>query len=192
MKYFEPRHKIIRFGEKPFLLVTGQGESGSGVSSEYESWIDLTRPDLQPVFGYTKTGQMSGLGRNLGTDVNATLISLETHPSERIEIARSIHFSAVTNEDGNLSLGRRLPVRTVYSRRPDGTFVLDKALSNVPEEEVEDLFESFFPGLSNDAVLRYAREPLQTGSQAARKAPEKRWLREFLKQCDDTSERKTS
>ena len=50
VKYFEPRHGLIRFGDKPFLLVTGQGYSGSGLSTELQSWLDLSRSGMEPVF----------------------------------------------------------------------------------------------------------------------------------------------
>ena len=52
VKYFRPEHRVTRFGGKPFLIVTGQGISGSGISSKIESWIDLTREEFEPVLNF--------------------------------------------------------------------------------------------------------------------------------------------
>jgi hypothetical protein len=49
VKYFHPEHRLTRFGAKPFLIVTGQGQAGTGLSSKVESWIDLTVEGSRPV-----------------------------------------------------------------------------------------------------------------------------------------------
>jgi hypothetical protein len=43
VKYFRPEHRILRFGAKPFLVITEQGISGSGVSSKDPSVPTLMR-----------------------------------------------------------------------------------------------------------------------------------------------------
>jgi hypothetical protein len=58
VKYFQPEHRIQRFGSKPFLIVTGQGEGGTGLSTKVESWIDLNQKKFEPVLDFTSEGDI--------------------------------------------------------------------------------------------------------------------------------------
>jgi hypothetical protein len=53
VKYFHPEHRIVELGSKPFLVVTGQGYAGTGVSSQVESWIDLSARKFDPILNFT-------------------------------------------------------------------------------------------------------------------------------------------
>jgi hypothetical protein len=53
IKDYDPKHQVTSFGGTPFLLVNNTGASGSGITSEFQQWFDLTRPSFEPVFGYT-------------------------------------------------------------------------------------------------------------------------------------------
>jgi hypothetical protein len=187
VKYFEPRHGLIRFGDKPFLLVTGQGYSGSGLSTELQSWLDLSRSGMEPVFQFTSAGHLSLNGVGVSRDVTGTLISLETGP-ERITIVRAVRFTAY-EEDGEISLGS-VRGTSVYTRRPDGNFQFESAGSSMTKKEVDELYEDFDSGLSNEAFLRYDFDNLKKLA-AGKEGPERRWLRKFLAKCGDVPEKPT-
>ena len=53
VKYFDPRHRTLELGKKPFFIVTRQGAAGTSLSSEVEDWMDLTFSNFGPVFSLT-------------------------------------------------------------------------------------------------------------------------------------------
>lgn len=140
VKYFEPRHKLIRFGDKPFLLLSGQGVSGSGLSSEYQQWFDLTLPDLKAIFGFTQQGTENRYGLGISREVHGTVVSIETEPTEAIRIAWMATLTTET-PNGTLQLGPLLSGSSTYSRRGDN-FEFDEHRSETPKAEVEGLYES--------------------------------------------------
>jgi hypothetical protein len=184
VKYFEPRHELVKFGKKPFLLVTGQGYSGSGVSTELQSWMDLTGSDLKPVFRFTRKGYISMNGFDVSREVYANVISLETEPDERITIARGVRF-IFEGSPKVLSLGM-ISGRSVYTRQPDGKFAFDPIHSAAPAE-AEELYEHL--ELTHEDFLRYDIEHLKRFASGP-DGPEKRWLRKFLTECENTAEKR--
>jgi hypothetical protein len=56
VKYFPSGQDLLMFGNRPYLLVTGQGAAGSGVSSTVEYWFDLREPWMRPCLSRTVRG----------------------------------------------------------------------------------------------------------------------------------------
>lgn len=70
-KNYRGRHELVRIGGKPFLTIAGQGANGSDWDSEVESWLDLSKPEFKPVFGFTTRGDEVVGGFGLGRRVLA-------------------------------------------------------------------------------------------------------------------------
>lgn len=91
VKYFEPKHRVVNFGRKPFLVVTEQGSAGSGISTEVEQWIDLTATHFEPVFHFTSGGHKAAFsGEEYGRRVSGAVVSITT--STRGACSRSHEF----------------------------------------------------------------------------------------------------
>ena len=90
VKYFRPDHRIERLGPRPFLVVTGQGNAGTGLSSREESWIDLTREEFTPALSFTSEGHLSHWAETSAVKSEASLHLQETAQVERITVSMSI------------------------------------------------------------------------------------------------------
>jgi hypothetical protein len=187
VKYFKPRHRIVSFGGKPFLLVNGQGEAGSGLSSEYQYWFDLTLPKFVPVFGFAVKGHLSMLGLGVSQTIEAHVRSLEAGPTQRIRIARRAEFMFEGATD-QIPLGSR-SADTVYTRQPNGMFALDGAASTCSKEDVDDIYDGF-TWLSKGEFLRFDFDRLKPVA-AGPDVLEKSSLKKFLTFCEYTPEKQT-
>lgn len=145
-KYFELSHRLALGDGKPFLMITSQGISGSGVSSKLENWFDPTRAEFQPVFGYVVEGHYS-----------------RTRPWLVRKVEGCAHFRAkgVIKVDHSLTItlesveGSPIPVTSrkhTYTYRPteSGEFVLNK--DNGPPLE---LFEVGDDDVPDELLLRW-------------------------------------
>ncbi len=188
LRQYEPKHELIRFGSKPFLLISGtQQDAGVGWRGVEQAWFDLTTAKLEPVFDLLIEGANSGQPDRIGLHSRATIVSLESKPVERIKVTYYVDFvypfPTVDNDLGSRSAG------AVYTRR-GGRFVFDAALSKTSEVEINKLY-NFYPeqGPSNEDFLRYLLPQLKkvaSGANADRKA----WLKGFLANCKDTPEKR--
>jgi hypothetical protein len=181
VKYFEPRHRMLRFGMKPFLVVTRQGISGSGWSSEIDDWIDLTTEKFEPVFSLTTKGHYSGEPDDVGLDTAALVVSTEPSPVEWIQVAYTARFS----HSGKAFRSFRSD-NAVYVRRGEG-FVFDATRSKTPRADIDNLYDINFDQPSREDYLRYLLPDLKKIA-AGRAGDLKDWLTRFLATCENTRE----
>jgi len=187
MKYFEPEHRLVRLRTKPFLTVTSQGFTGTGVSSKIENWIDLTGQNFKPVLQFTSEGHYSP-SNGIGRTVSGQLVSFEQDPVEAIRVARSIEFEAYEDGDEGTLIGG-CSDEAVYTRGSRGDFELDPELSSVSAEDIETFYENLLSDYTDADFLEFNFEGLKevaTGDDD--KARE--WLSNFLTCCRDTDEAK--
>lgn len=184
VKYFDSGHQILMFGTKPFLLVTGQGQAGSGVSSTEEYWFDLTRPGLNPCLSRTADGKWNGADVDLSLDVDTggIVVWLRTDPVEQVGVAYHADFMA---PGLGLVVSRRDDT-VVFVRQRDGIFALDPAQSTVTRKQLHELYEDL-DVLSREDFLRYNLADLKEDLEI----PEVRdWLSRYLETCKDTTEKR--
>ena len=182
VKYFEPRHRTLRLGKKPFLVVTEQGVSGSDWSSEVEEWMDLTLPEFEPVFSLTTQGRYSGNPDRVGLETRASVVAMESDQAERIQVVYGVDFMHQRE-----TLGQRSD-EAIYIRRGD-EFVFDASRSKTAEADIENIygFEEDHP--SNEDYLRYLLPELKKIA-AGPESDSKDWLRRFLEVCENTVEKR--
>jgi hypothetical protein len=186
VKYFRPEHKIARFGSRPCLVVTGQGISGTGVSSKIESWIDLTMEGLKPALSFTSQGHSLPIPSGMGRSTLGLVVSMAAQPPGRITVSYSVTFDA---ED---DVGNRRPVvertdRVVYVRTAGGDFKLDEKLSTTTALEVERFYDVEDLDFDGEEFLRFnlrGLTELATSSDQDRRS----WLTDFLEDYPDTPE----
>jgi len=187
VKYFHPEHRFTRLAAKPFLVVTGQGAAGTGISSKIESWIDLTRGGLDPVLQFTSQAHDEPLPEGIGRSILGFVVSISSDPIERITVAFDIKFEAVEGLDNRYFIGERGD-RVVYTRDKSGQFELDEPLSTATSEQVEDFYESFGSDTFDDGeFLEFNLKGLAAIAKGTDSKP-RLWLQRFLGTCPDTLE----
>lgn len=188
VKYFPPRHRIVRFGKRPYLTLTEQGASGSGLSREDESWIDLTQGNMKRVFWYTNRGTIHPFTGGIARDIVGTVVALNEHPLESVRVGYSIDFSIEDASGVRLNLGQRRDQAVFVRRSPEAEFVLDEKLSGVSAKQIENLYDDLDSEITNEHFLKYDLESLKEIASGA-ETPQKHWLRQFLANCRETPEK---
>jgi hypothetical protein len=186
LRPIDSKHELIRFGSKPYLLVTSeQQQAGVGWRAVDQTWIDLTAARLQPVFELT-VEDYDSVPLSIGLRSTGYVVSLDATPVERITVAYDVRFEFPFPATGDL--GSRSG-QAVYTRRGD-RFVFDAALSKTPKAEIDKLYRfDTEQRPSNEDRLRYTLPELKkiaAGADAGHKA----WLKEFLAECGNTPEKR--
>jgi hypothetical protein len=182
VKYFPSTHDVLMFGDTPYLLVTGQGQAGTGVSSAIEYWFDLREPRMHPCFSHTLHGDWNLLPGSMTAHVEGFLSTLKTEPVETITISYQADFGPSV-DDQTAAFPRD---EVVFTRQHDGTFTFDPALSTTTTKAIHELYEDLYD-LSPDDFLRYNLADLKSDMEF----PQIRaWLASYLKTCTNTPERR--
>ena len=186
VKYFRPEHRIVRLGTKPFLVITEQGISGSGVSSKIESWIDLTGTAFRPVLAYTSEGSDNPFPSGIGRKVLGFVSAMQTQPAERIDISLTVDFRAQTTS-GVIPLGSRRD-RIVYVRTSTGDFKPVPSLSTATPAAIERFYYNFDTEFSDEEFIKFHYKGLSALIKGPQEAQTQFWLMNFLQQAPDTPE----
>lgn len=186
VKYFHLEHRVVRFGAKPFLVATEQGEAGTGLSSKLENWLDLTRDDLRPALSFTTEGDFHPALNRIGSRTVGVVTKLETQPVERATIRFSVEFLARRMDQEDIRIGRRSD-NVVYRRSQAGKFEVDALLSTATVAEIRKFYDELDSDPSPEEFLQFDLNGLvsiATGKDATARS----WLAEFLRGSPDTAE----
>jgi hypothetical protein len=141
LKNHPRRPEIPHVGDRPFLTISMQGISGTGIDGEFQQWFDLSQPYLNPVFGFTVQGEEYGsaITRTVRSDAwagrvgRADMITLTTRIDFSIEETHldTVQYTATyQREPGE----RKFSLKTVDS---GGKTIRAKefyAISNIQED----------------------------------------------------------
>jgi hypothetical protein len=153
VKYFEPRHRTLRFGEKPFLVITRQGISGSDWSSEIDDWIDLTSSRFEPVLCLNTHGHYSGMADRIGIESEAFAVSMETDLSNVLRLPMT-HVSRWPGKPWRTGPtlpctsdeNRRFPLTQLVQRHPAQTSII--FTTSIPiTQRTRNTCDTFSPSL---------------------------------------------
>lgn len=186
VKYFRPEHRILRFGAGPFLVITEQGISGSGVSSKEECWIDLTGADFKPVMVFTAEGEYHAFPDGISRKTFAHVTSMATRPTERIELTMSVEFTATEHSNETIPLGRRSD-KVVYVRNGTGSFNPVPRLSTATPDEVETFYEIHDTEASEGEFLKFHYKGLAAVANGQDERA-RAWLVAFVQQYPNSPE----
>jgi hypothetical protein len=194
LRYYNRRHELMRFADKPFLKVSVQGASGTGIASEIEEWFDLTQPAFDPVFSFPVQGHVALMDRAIGRELNGFASRDRRSSGEAIGVLLNVRFTFEDNDLGETTFSG------VYER-PSGKakFSLQRAyifpdiarrpavpnMSNEDFEKLADMDE----GPSIEKLLTYALPGLKMIALSDNKDT-KEDLRALLKDCQGTPEKR--
>lgn len=92
LKYYPRRHEMLRFAGKPFLEISVQGASGSGLASETAEWFDLTLPGFEPAFSFPVQGHNNLLPSAIGWQVQGDAMQERDSAVEAIHLFLTVRF----------------------------------------------------------------------------------------------------
>jgi len=177
------RHEVDRSAGKPFLRISAQGISGSGVDSEIDNWFDLTQPSFESVFSFTVQGYQQAIGFRIGRKI----FGIATQERDAIDVLLEVHF-----EGG----GRILSVKhynAVYARAPGAREFSFQTAYDGMDRKTRISRAEFDPladvdnGPSNEDLIQYAMPGLKEIA-AGPDGDAKNWLRRVLTLVKDTPE----
>ncbi len=191
VKYFPPEHRLINFGPKPFLILTEQGISGSGVSSAIESWFDLTRVSFEPVLSFPSKGDYyAPVPGEIDPESTGVMVSFTTQPVESVTVKYKVDFR-VDRGDQAIRLGSRID-KVTYARTASGSFEELKALSTVSQPDISAFYDVTETSFDAAGFLKFNYR--QLAAIAARNPhnesalPARQWLIDFLQDDPGTPE----
>jgi hypothetical protein len=187
VKYFPATDRIAHFGTKVFLLVTGQGEAGTGLSTHYQEWIDLTSERFEPVFGFTPEGDKSSLGQGVERTESGRVVAVDLGQRQSITVEYRMRFTYVPDEGRPQSLGVRSD-RVVYSRKGNtGKFEIDPARSTASAQDVGQFYENLDAETSCDDFVRFDFAGLKAVASGVNSNLRAR-LADYLHGCGNTEQ----
>jgi len=187
VKYFRPEHHLISLGGKPFLLVSEQAWSGSGLSVKTISGFDLSRRRFEAAFKYVAEGHVD-FPCAVSREVRGYPYSFEQGPTEKLRIRYRVQYYI---DECGAAQGTRIELGSastdaVYARTGNDDFNIDP--SSASAKEIGAVYWSWDPSLSDEDFLHYNFDNLSriaTGPRDRRR----RWLGRFLAGCADTPEK---
>lgn len=211
-RYQMARHRVASVKGRRFLVIRGQEGSGSGFALYSETWYSVGNAGVKPVLAYPVEGNTypwpSGLGRSFKA---AAVPEIRTN---RITVHYTVSYTTLNyiKEDLKKLFVNQHRVTYVWDKQA-GQFIFDHRQSNISPAEIDALanietednsqpatkignttFYSMsqkkaFVGGGYEVFLKFNLRSLIMIARG-RVAKEKEWLRQFLADCQDTSEKK--
>ena len=212
-KYEWSRHRVLKADGQNWLVIRGQEGSGSGFALYGETWYEASEKGLRPVLHYPAEGHTYPWPSGLSRQFKAQII-VPPRPAgqaKTLTIEYEVTYSAldyIRDAPRSISFSNRHHARYVWNETLR-EFVFDADESNISEREIGTIAniepeeeeasvqigqtnfysdKKSFVGGGYEVFLKYNLARLMriaTGRDLARKE----WLRQFLKECDETPEK---
>lgn len=184
-QYSPPEHRVVSGEGQTWLVLKELWGRGTGVVRYGESWYEVggDAGEMKSVLSYPVGGHefpcLGYLGRNFESKVTRQGVSGGAY-SVALQFSVSYVVSDCSGEgeeDKSLPLFSKVQSAT-YVRAPRAAeFVLDKSVSELSEQELEDVYN--IDSLSDENFLEYNfRELVNLAREGS--ARQKEWLRRFL------------
>jgi hypothetical protein len=187
-RYRMPQHFFSLSGGDPYLIIQGQGASGSGVALYYDRLFKVTSAGVEEVLSYTSGGHQSGYGFVPDRDFSGRVLSCEIGKgAAKVEVEFAVSYSNYDDSGGNEMLWSKkqkaVYIRPFNSKR----FILDPLKSGLSEKEIEAVYN--IDSLTPEDLLKYNFEELRKIALGDQRES-KEWLRQFLQNCEDVPHKK--
>jgi hypothetical protein len=177
-----PRHSFLLSGGKSFLVVQVQTQSGTGVAHYTDRLFAVHKEKLIELLDYPADGHQ--LLREFSGRVSDCKIE---NGKAQIEIEFRVNYSGgdgKTNSDFLLwnKIQKAVYTKSLNSKRKK----LDSSKSDITQEEIDTIYN--IDSSTDEDVLKYNFEQLKT--IARKKGAANQWLREFLRYCKSSKEKR--
>ncbi len=185
-RYYMPHHRVVKMDGKIWLVVTGQGISGTCVSLSYDRWYEVDAEGVREVLSLPAKGHECTTTGYPEREFSSRVLEYRRNKKdERITVLFSIRQGAEMRSGPQINLGTRKQ-NAVYILR-QGAFELEESSSEIT---LEDIRTAYNVGTFGDEdFLKFNFANLKKIASEGRRA-HKEWLREFLEDCSDTPEKK--
>jgi hypothetical protein len=173
-------------GGKLWLVIRGQGASGSGISLYIDSIFEIRGGRLQRVISYAAEGFQSGAPDGPNREFSARVVSFEVnHGQATAEFDLNVAYSVPDHKmRSSVLLFRKRQRATLTRRLNGGTSHVDASRSNLSERELDAVYN--LDSMGENDFLKYNFAELSRVA-AGKNDVRKDWLRGYLKTVQRTA-----
>ena len=186
-KYIEPYHMILLSSGKPWLVIRGQGASGSGIALYIDYVFQVWGNRLRQVTAYPAAGQQSGAPDGATHVFTARPVSCQVdHGRATVELDLFVTYSFYDRDArSHRKLFAKRQRATLVRRSGSDSGVLDASRSDLSNSEFESVYN--VDSLYRELFVKYNFAELSEIA-IGKDREQKEWLREYLKTCEPTVE----
>jgi hypothetical protein len=187
-RYQMPQHSFLLSGGKSFLVVQVQTQSGTGVAHYTDRLFAVHKEKLIELLDYPADGHQSLLAYQGNREFSGRVSDCKIENGKaQIEIEFRVNYSGwdgKTNSDFLLwnKIQKAVYTKSLNSKRKK----LDSSKSDITQEEIDTIYN--IDSSTDEDVLKYNFEQLKT--IARKKGAANQWLREFLRYCKSSKEKR--
>lgn len=184
--WIEPSERILHKGPEPWLLITREGVTGSGVSSSYNSLYTVIDGKFSDILHFASDGWQFGFPEERpsrafqGRILNCSLVEGKA----KVELEYSVKYSTSRHIFNDLVLWSKTQ-RAVFVKVGNADSHLVENLSRLTTHEVESVYE--VDSLSDEELLQYNYADLLIIARGKDQV-KREWLRKYLRTAPRTPE----
>jgi hypothetical protein len=189
-RYRMPQHLAVLSGGRLWLVIQGQGASGSGVALYFDRVFLVVRNRLTEVFRYNSEGHQSGFSYEPTREFYGHILSCDIKNGvATAEIEFSVTYCAYDHPKPSqvITLFAKRQKAVLSARLGQGKDTLDVDHSELTHDELDAVYN--IDSLSNEDFLKYNYKELSRIA-AGTDMTLKEWLRQFLDACENTTEQR--
>ena len=189
-KYKSAQHTILIADGRPWLIIQGQGASGSGVALYIDRVFEVTKRGLRQVATYPSGGFQSGIPDGPTKEFSGRLISCQVKGNQAIvtiEFAINYSIWSVSERQDRPLFNKRQKAILTRSMGSERRATVDRTRSEVSQHELESVFN--IDSMTEADFLKYNYSQLLEIA-GGRDGSRKRWLRTYLQTCDNSPEKR--
>ena len=185
---FDPaQYVVLVTDEKPWLVITGQSGWGNGFSAYETRLFKVTKQRLTEFFSFGSAGFQAGTGSNYTQDFDSRILSCQTRDGQTtIKVEFSCDYTFFERSDVEIPLFSKRQI-AVFVKPHNGNAVLDEAHSSLTKHELDHIYQT--DSMTEADFLKYNHSELLNLATRGN-AAQKKWLRAYLKECDNSSEKR--
>ncbi|MGH9427046.1 MAG: hypothetical protein ACRD2L_12180 [Terriglobia bacterium] len=186
-KYRMAQHIVFLDGGRSWLVVRGQGASGTGVASYFDRVFLVGRGGVRQVLSYMSEGHQGGFSYEPTREFFGQLVSLKVRGGVvSAEIRFTVQYwgeDRATAGEGML-LFAKLQTALFTGQVGTGKQVIDPNRSDLTQRELDDVYN--IDSLTDEGFLQYNDAELSAIAKG-RDSTRKEWLRRFLDECEGSA-----
>jgi len=189
-RYMMPHHLILLSNGRSWLVITQQGQSGTGVALYFDRLFLVEHGALREVMRYTSKGHQSTFTSEPERDFSGRILNCEVRNGvARIEIEFAVTYlrEDLSNPSLDAALFTKKQKALFVGKLGRKRFALDATRSDLSQNELEAVYD--VDSLTNESFLKYNLEELSRIAKGT-DTNRKEWLKRFLNVCKNSTEKR--